>query len=70
MKLQDIKIYKFMWPEYENEVLKQIVQNFGDKDWTLITREFNKVAIGSIRTRKQCRDHWLNYLNPEVNRYW
>eukprot|EP00826_Nyctotherus_ovalis_P060489 TRINITY_DN8494_c0_g3_i4.p1 TRINITY_DN8494_c0_g3~~TRINITY_DN8494_c0_g3_i4.p1 ORF type:complete len:258 (-),score=36.74 TRINITY_DN8494_c0_g3_i4:197-970(-) len=68
LKTQHIKINKSSWPETENEQLIQIVKKFGTSDWTVIADEFNKVSTGRIRTRKQCRDHWLNFLNPDVNK--
>jgi hypothetical protein len=68
LKTQNIKINKWPWLSEENELLKQIVQRLGTKDWNDVTTEFNKVSTGHMRTRKQCKDHWLNYLNPEVNK--
>lgn len=69
LKTQHIKINKSSWTEAENEQLMQVVKKLGTSNWTLIAEKFNEVSAGRIRTRKQCRDHWLNFLNPDVKKY-
>lgn len=42
--------------------MKQLVERYGPKKWTLIARHL-KGRIG-----KQCRERWHNHLNPEINK--
>lgn len=68
LKTQYTKVNKSSWPEQEDEQLREIVQKYGTKHWSKIANEFNELEHEQIRTRKQCRDHWLNYLNPEISK--
>ena len=42
----------------EDELLKQLVNKFGLKKWKLIAQKLPG------RTGRQCRDRYMNYLNP------
>lgn len=68
LKTQHIKVNKVTWSDKENKILTEVINKFGTNNWTEIAVEFNKVSAENSRTRKQCRDHWLNFLNPEVDR--
>ena len=53
---------KSSWSAEEDTALRQMVMRYGDKAWTA-------VASGLPgRTSKQCRERWLNQLNPAVKR--
>ncbi|PWA40691.1 Homeodomain-like protein [Artemisia annua] len=41
-------------------LLVRLVKLFGDKDWARIAARFPH------KTRKRCRDRWLNYLSPNI----
>lgn len=53
--------YHFRFSAKEDEMLLQIVEKFGAKNWKLI----GKLMPG--RNSKQCRDRYTNYLAPEIN---
>jgi len=39
------------------------------KEWTRIAEEFNKmVGPGSSRKPRQCRERWINVIDPSVRR--
>ncbi|KQJ94353.1 myb-related protein B isoform X1 [Brachypodium distachyon] len=50
------------WSEEENDVLIQMVQNLGTKNWSTIA------CAMPLRSRYQCRERWTYYLNPALNR--
>ena len=56
------EINKGPWTPYEDNQLKKYVQIYGPKNWNKCA-EFIK-----NRTGKQCREHWINCLNPEVKK--
>ena len=51
-------------------MLKKTVDNFGDKHWTTVASNFNKLFRGKERTPKQCRERWKNYLDPAISKYF
>lgn len=48
-----------VWTQPEDELLRQLVEAWGEKKWAQIS-----TRIGS-KTSKQCRRRWLNHLNME-----
>lgn len=44
----------------EDELLIQLVENFGTNDWQSISHQMPG------RNSRQCRDRWQNYLSPDV----
>lgn len=67
-KTQNIKLNKVSWTEEEDRLLTLIVEQLGTKRWSTISIEFKKHFPSKERSRKQCRDRWLNYLNPGVSK--
>ena len=53
---------KSKFDKSEDEKLKRLVNKFGQDDWNLIA---NKMKGRSVR---QCRERWLNYLDPNLNK--
>ena len=51
------------WTEAEDEKLKSLVEKIGSK-WPLISTELQKQDVH--RTCKQCRERWLEQLNPNI----
>jgi hypothetical protein len=49
------------WTEQEDIQLNSLVELHGSKAWTKIA----SVLVG--RTSKQCRERWINRVNPELN---
>ena len=56
-------VVKGQWSKEENELLTEWVNKNGPKNWRFCCN----VIPG--RTSKQCREHWNNYLNPEIINY-
>ena len=50
----------------EDEYLKRVVDEYGTKRWTTIAEKVsNKLSV--TRTGKQCRERWLNHLDPNIS---
>ena len=45
----------------EDELLKKLVQQYGDKNWLAISKQMPK------RNSRQCKDRWFQYLCPTTN---
>ncbi|XP_067930138.1 transcriptional activator Myb-like isoform X1 [Watersipora subatra] len=58
----DPGIVKGPWTKEEDEMVTNLVSEYGAKRWTLIARHLKG------RTGKQCRERWHNHLNPEINK--
>jgi hypothetical protein len=54
--------YRYVFTTQEDQLLENAVQQFGTKDWDIIARQLPG------RTSRQCRERWLTYLSPDVNR--
>ncbi len=50
------------WKADEDKRLLELVSNFGPRSWAAIA-----VALQG-RSGKQCRERWLNHLNPEIKK--
>jgi hypothetical protein len=50
-----------MFSAHEDECLKQLVSQFGNRDWKTIARQMPN------RTTRQCRERYKNYLSPELS---
>ncbi|XP_057714299.1 transcriptional activator Myb-like [Corythoichthys intestinalis] len=48
------------WTLEEDERVMELVRKFGKKHWSLIAKHMRS------RNGKQCRERWLNHLNPKV----
>jgi len=53
---------KQIWTPEEDEILQEIVNNHGSKNWRFIATHLPN------RTPIQCRDRWTNRVNPAINR--
>lgn len=65
--------YIFSWtPQVrltkEDELLKMLVDEHGQKSWSKISKIVNESFQNSDRTGKQCRERWHNHLDPELNK--
>eukprot|EP00344_Euplotes_crassus_P010024 CAMPEP_0197004864 /NCGR_PEP_ID=MMETSP1380-20130617/26131_1 /TAXON_ID=5936 /ORGANISM="Euplotes crassus, Strain CT5" /LENGTH=575 /DNA_ID=CAMNT_0042423801 /DNA_START=20 /DNA_END=1747 /DNA_ORIENTATION=- len=58
------------WSTEEDTLLGKLYQEFGSRKWKRIATEINKHFWGSneVRKGKQCRERWINHLDPEVNK--
>ncbi|OMJ95340.1 hypothetical protein SteCoe_1242 [Stentor coeruleus] len=57
-----------IWSEEEDELLKQLFEEFGVTKWGFIAKTIETRLENINRTGKQCRERWHNHLNPEINR--
>ena len=58
---------KLPWSSTEDEQLRDIMANAPDLSWAAVALQMRE--RGSLsRTGKQCRERWLNHLNPEINK--
>lgn len=53
---------KFKFTKIEDEKLKKVIEEIGEKDWNLIAKKM------APRTARQCRERWTNYINPNLSK--
>jgi len=58
----DPSLIKGAWTKEEDDLVIQLVTDYGPKKWSLIASHLNG------RIGKQCRERWHNHLNPNVNK--
>lgn len=46
--------------------MRDLVDKHGTRHWTIIARDFNQKFEDKQRNGKQCRDRWLNYVDPSI----
>ncbi|XP_064635828.1 transcriptional activator Myb-like [Lineus longissimus] len=61
-KVLNPELVKGPWTKEEDEKVLQLVQQYGPKRWTLISKHLKG------RTGKQCRERWHNHLNPDIKK--
>ncbi|KAM6560417.1 hypothetical protein CsatA_029656 [Cannabis sativa] len=57
---KDMDRIKGPWSPEEDEALRRLVQNYGPRNWSLISKSIPG------RSGKSCRLRWCNQLSPEV----
>ncbi|XP_071722912.1 transcription factor MYB44-like [Rutidosis leptorrhynchoides] len=57
---KDMDRIKGPWSPEEDELLKRLVQSYGPRNWSLISKSIPG------RSGKSCRLRWCNQLSPEV----
>lgn len=50
------------WTKEEDELLIQLVNKYGPKQWSVVASHLNG------RTGKQCRERWINNLDPSIKK--
>ena len=45
-----------------------MVDKYGKKKWNIIANELKGRINDSNRNGKQCRERWVNFLNPEIKK--
>ena len=55
------KHHKYMFSKQEDDLLRSLVAEYGDKDWDLIS------SFIKGRNRRQCRERWKKFLCPSLN---
>ncbi|KAK2154147.1 hypothetical protein LSH36_275g02011 [Paralvinella palmiformis] len=61
-KVLNPELIKGPWTKEEDDKVLQLVQQYGPKRWTIISKHLKG------RTGKQCRERWHNHLNPEIKK--
>lgn len=51
----------------EDEELVKLIRENGTKQWSQIANQLN-ASLGVTRNGKQCRERWVNFLNPEIKK--
>jgi hypothetical protein len=57
---RDKKISRHKFTPDEDDLLRQLVTQYGQNEWGSIAQHFQS------RTSRQCRDRWRHYINPQV----
>ena len=57
--------YRNQWTVAEDEELDRLVQLHGPTKWKEISVDL-QALYGFIRNSKQCRERWLNLVNPKL----
>lgn len=52
---------KSKFTQAEDEKLKHLVKEIGEKDWESISKKMK------TRNPRQCKERWFNYLSPKIN---
>ena len=55
-----------LWGKTEDEAIKTLVAEFGQKKWTLIAHKLKERYNIGNRTGKQCRERWHNHIDPDI----
>jgi hypothetical protein len=54
------------WKKNEDDYLRNLVLEYGPKNWSYIATKMNDQGIK--RLGKQCRERWYNHLSPDVRK--
>lgn len=59
------------WKSNEDQVLQELVEFRGARNWSSLAKELNAKVHNSFPSRKgkQCRERWINHLNPELQKH-
>ncbi|MFQ6619160.1 hypothetical protein Gotur_000248 [Gossypium turneri] len=61
-KVLNPELVKGPWSKEEDELIIELVNKFGPKNWSTIAQHLPG------RIGKQCRERWHNHLNPAINK--
>ncbi|KAK2970877.1 hypothetical protein RJ640_012506, partial [Escallonia rubra] len=61
-KVLNPELIKGPWSKEEDEIIIQLVNQYGAKKWSTIAQHLPG------RIGKQCRERWHNHLNPAINK--
>ena len=54
------------WSKEEDDILIRCIHAYGIGHWSTISQSLQE-QTGTKRTTKQCRNRWMNSLDPSVN---
>jgi transcriptional activator Myb len=64
-----VSFRKSTWQTIEDNILKELVKEYGKKHWQKIANELNqRMNNGTKRAGKQCRERWLNHLDDRIRK--
>ncbi|OMJ86162.1 hypothetical protein SteCoe_12362 [Stentor coeruleus] len=55
-----------VWTVIEDEILFDLVNSIGKKKWVIVSAKMAKKLGFMSKTPKQCRERWLNILDPTI----
>lgn len=56
------RIHKRPWTEEEDAMIRNLVSEYGPRNWTKIAKHLPE------RHGKQCRERWFNHLDPTIKK--
>lgn len=56
------------WSDDEDNAIRMLVEEYGTKQWSVISEQLNDSHQLGQRTGKQCRERWHNHLDPNINK--
>jgi hypothetical protein len=56
------------WSEIEDKAIKELVEKYGIRKWTVVAQKMEEVYKLIGRSGKQCRERWHNHLDPKINK--
>lgn len=59
-KKKPIFCQHYRWTEYEDDILRKLVEEFGENDWRHLAKKMDG------RNSRQCRERWQYYLDPNL----
>ncbi|CAD8122868.1 unnamed protein product [Paramecium sonneborni] len=73
MESQSTSIIDHPWSREEDNILAQLYEKYAEQNrynkWSLISMEMSKLCKSNhVRLGKQCRERWINKLNPLVEK--
>lgn len=60
--------YRRPWTNEEDSAIKQLVEELGIKNWSLIASELASRYLIKHRSGKQCRERWHNHLDTCIDK--
>ena len=61
-KVLDPDLVKGPWTNAEDQIIMDMVTKYGPKRWSMIAKQLQG------RTGKQCRERWINQLDPNISK--
>ncbi|OMJ75736.1 hypothetical protein SteCoe_25074 [Stentor coeruleus] len=55
-----------IWTALEDSSLIKLMQTSSQKNWNQISKLLSQKIKNSHKSGKQCRERWVNYLNPKL----
>jgi len=68
--LLKVELLQSPWSPEEDELLQKLVSQYGtERQWKKISEKINSTfKSGTFRHSRQCRERWINYVDPQVKR--